>query len=367
MSEFTIPSTMRAFVLHGHGDFDVLKFHDDWPTPEPGPGQVLVQVRACGLNNTDVNTRTGWYSKGVTEGTTGGAYEGASDDDGGWDGGIDFPRIQGGDVAGQVIAVGKGADAGLIGKRCLVDTIIRDWDDPTNLYKCDYLGSACDGGFADFMVIDHRNICPIDCNWTDAELATVAIAYSTAENMLNRAGVDESDTVLVPGASGGVGSALIQLANRRGAKTIAMASEAKHEDVAKLNPTAILPRQSDDLKAALKAAIGSDIVSVIADIVGGAQFPVLLECLQRGGRYTCSGAIAGPIVDLDLRTMYLNDLTFFGNTIFQPKVFPSLVKYIEAGEIVPMLAASYPLEELHDAQRAFIEKKHTGNIVVTHG
>ena len=92
---------------------------------------------------------------------------------------------------------------------------------------------------------------------------------------------------------------------------------------------------------------------------------VLIETLERGGRYTCSGAIAGPIVDLDLRTMYLNDLTFFGNTIFQPNVFPNLVKYIEAGEIVPMLAASYPLEEIHTAQQVFIDKKHTGNIVVT--
>jgi len=104
---------------------------------------------------------------------------------------------------------------------------------------------------------------------------------------------------------------------------------------------------------------------VVADFVGGEQFPALLEAIQRGGRYTCSGAIAGPIVDLDLRTMYLNDLTFFGNTIFQPNVFPNLVKYIENNEIVPMLAASYTLEDFHAGQEAFIEKKHTGNIVVT--
>ena len=253
----------------------------------------------------------------------------------------------------------------MIGKRCLVDTVLRDWSEPHNYYKCDYLGSAADGGFADYMVIDQQNICPIECDWSDAELATVAIAYSTAENMLNRAGVGEGDTVLIPGASGGVGSALVQLANRRGAKTIAMASEAKHGEVATLNPTAILPRQPDNLARALKDAIGRDNVSVVADIVGGSQFPALIEVLERGGRYTCSGAIAGPIVDLDLRTMYLNDLTFFGNTIFEPKVFPALVSYIEAGEIKPMLAASYPFEQLHDAQRAFIDKKHTGNIVVT--
>ena len=360
-----IPSTMRAFVLHGHGDFDVLKFHDDWPTPEVGPGKVLVQVKACGLNNTDINTRTGWYSKSVTSGTTGGAYEGDQDDDGGWDGSIGFPRIQGGDAAGVVASVGEGIEESLVGRRCLVDTVIRDWSDPMNFDKCEYLGSACDGGFADYMVVDHQNVNPIETDWSDAELATIAIAYSTAENLLNRSNITDKDTVLIPGASGGVGSALVQLANRRGATTIAMASPEKHQLVAEYNPDAILPRQPDDLQAALKEAIGEQKVSAVIDVVGGPQFPALIEAIKRGGSYACSGAIAGPIVDLDLRTMYLNDLTFHGCTIFEPKVFPDLVRYIEAGEIKPLLAASFPLEQLHDAQRAFIEKKHTGNIVVT--
>lgn len=363
----TIPETMRAFVLHGHGGLNQLRFHDDWPVPQPGPGQVLVQVKACGLNNTDINTRTGWYSKAVRQGTSGGEYEGDLDADGGWDGGIAFPRIQGGDVAGIVASVGESVDTALTGKRCIVDTILRDWSDPMNLAKTSYLGSAIDGGFADYMVIDQHNICPIRSTWSDAELATVAIACSTAENMLDRASVGDGDTVLISGASGGVGSALVQLANRRGAKTVALASDAKHSDLARLNPAAILPRQPNNLRQALQEAIGKDTVSVVADIVGGQQFPALIDVLERGGRYTCSGAIAGPIVELDLRTFYLRDLSFFGNTIFEPTVFPSLVRYIEADEIVPMLAASYPLEQLHDAQRAFIEKKHTGNIVLTMG
>lgn len=360
-----IPDKMRAFVLHGHGDFDVLKFHGDWPTPKIGQGQVLVKVKACGLNNTDVNTRTGWYSRGVTDATTGGTFDKVADEDAGWDGGIQFPRIQGGDPAGVVAAVGEGVDDSLIGKRCLVDTIIRDWNEPMNYDKCNYLGSAVDGGFADYLVIDQQNVCPVETDWNDAELATIAISYSTAENMLVRAGVGEGDTVLIPGASGGVGSALVQLANRRGANTIALASEAKQAEVARLNPTALLPRQPENLKAALREAIGQDTVSVVADVVGGSQFPALIEVLERGGRYTCSGAIAGPIVEFDLRNFYLKDLLFFGNTIFQPGVFQSLVKYIEADEIRPMLAASYPLEDLHAAQQAFIDKKHTGNIVVT--
>ena len=178
--------------------------------------------------------------------------------------------------------------------------------------------------------------------------------------MLVRANVTEADTVLIPGASGGVGGALVQLAKLRGAHVIAMASEAKHEDVAKLNPDRILPRSHDNLRAVL----GDEKITVLADVVGGNAFPHLLDLLERGGRYTCSGAIAGPIVDLDLRTLYLRDLTFTGSTVIPPEVFNNLVGYIERGEIRPVLAASYPLSDLREAQQAFIDKKHTGNIVV---
>lgn len=99
-------------------------------------------------------------------------------------------------------------------------------------------------------------------------------------------------------------------------------------------------------------------------VVGGPGWPDLIELLERGGRYTCSGAIAGPMVELDLRTFYLNDLTFTGSTVIDQNVMPELVRLIEAGAIKPALAATFPLEKLHDAQTAFIEKRHTGNIVV---
>ena len=103
----------------------------------------------------------------------------------------------------------------------------------------------------------------------------------------------------------------------------------------------------------------------MADIVGGDYFPQLIDVLDRVGRYGTSGAIAGPLVDLDLRTLYLRDLTFHGCTVTTLNVFADLVRYIEHDEIKPLLAAMYPLEEFHAAQQAFIDKTHTGNIVVT--
>ncbi len=356
-----LPKTMKAMVLKGHGDLDAYEWHEDWPMPVPGPDDLLIRVGACGLNNTDVNTRSGWYSKAVDDATTGGAFGQVNDDDPTWGGRpLTFPRIQGADVVGEVVAAGKSADPALIGKRVLVDGWQRDWTDPENMDKTGYFGSERDGGYAQYTTADRRDIAVIDSPLSDAELATFQCSYSTAEGMLMRANLGAADTVLIPGASGGVGGALIQLAKRRGARVIAMASESKHADVARSGPDVILPRAPDNLRAAL----GAEKVTVIADVVGGPAWPQLIDILERGGRYTCSGAIAGPMVQLDLRTFYLRDLTFTGSTITPQQVFHDIVRYIERGDIKPMLSATYPLRELRAAQAAFIEKKHTGNIVV---
>jgi NADPH:quinone reductase-like Zn-dependent oxidoreductase len=356
---------MNAMVLTGHGGLEKLVWREDWPKPSPGPGQVLIEVAACGLNNTDVNTRSGWYSKGVTAATTGGAYSAVSEADPTWGGApISFPRIQGADVCGRVVEVGEGAEPGLIGKRVITDNWLRDWNDPMNMAKARYFGSEADGGFAQFAVIDERNAGVVDCDLTDTELATFSCSYTTAEGMLCRARVRQGDRVLITGASGGVGSAAIQLAKRRGATVIGLASDAKHAALAPLGADALLSRAPSDLKTALRDATGHDSVTVVVDIVGGSYFPTLIDALDRAGRYTCSGAIAGPIVELDLRTFYLRDLTFTGSTIIPPHVFTDLVGYIERGEVKPLLAATYPLKELHAAQTAFIGKGHVGNIVV---
>lgn len=357
----TVPTTMQAMVLTGHGDLDVYEWHEDWPVPELGQTDVLIKVGACGLNNTDVNTRSGWYSKTVTAATTGSAYETVSEEDPTWGGApITFPRIQGADAVGIVVAAGPDADPSLIGKRVLVDGWQRDWSDPDNKNKARYFGSEVDGGFAQFTKADHRGVEPIVSDLSDAELATFSCSYTTAEGMLTRAQVSSDDTVLVPGASGGVGGALIQLAKRRGARVIAMASQSKHAAVAELGPDRILPRSPSDLGALLQ----DEQVTVVADVVGGSIWPSLIGCLERGGRYACSGAIAGPLVEFDLRTFYLRDLTLVGSTVVSTDILPSVVRYIERGEIKPVLAATYELSDLKSAQAAFIDKKHTGNIVV---
>ncbi|SHJ11935.1 NADPH:quinone reductase [Shimia gijangensis] len=357
-----LPEKMRAMVTMGHGGLEQMQLHADWPRPSPKAGEVLIRVGACGLNNTDVNTRSGWYSKAVTDATTGDAFDTVSEDDPTWGGNpITFPRIQGADVCGHIVAVGDGVDPVRIGERVITDNWLRDESDPDNKDKTGYFGSECDGGFAEYTVIRASNTVAVQSDLSDAELATFSCSYSTAEGMLTRAKVTDKDTVLVPGASGGVGGAVVQLAKRRGARVIALASEAKHGDVAALGADMVLPRGPDDLRAAL----GKEKITVVADVVGGPYWPNLIDILERGGRYTCSGAIAGPMVEFDLRTFYLRDLTFTGSTVIDPEVMANLVRYIEAGDIRPALAATYPLEDLREAQATFIAKKHTGNIVVT--
>ena len=331
-----IPETMKAMVTMGHGDFDMLVWHEDWPVPTAASGEVLIRVGACGLNNTDINTRTGWYSKAVSEATTGGAYDEVGSDDPSWGGAaVTFPRIQGADICGEIVAVGAEVAPARIGERVITDNWLRDPADPLDKERTGYYGSEHDGGFAEYATIPATNALAVDSPLSDAELATFSCSYSTAEGMLTRAAVTAGDTVLVPGASGGVGGAVVQLAKLRGARVIAMASAAKHGDVATLG----------------------------ADVVGGAIWPALINVLTRGGRYTCSGAIAGPMVNFDLRTFYLHDLTFTGSTVIDQEVMPRLIGYVEAGKVKPVLAATYALTELHDAQRAFIAKAHTGNIV----
>jgi NADPH:quinone reductase-like Zn-dependent oxidoreductase len=350
-------------VTTGHGGFDKLEYRTDWPRPEPGPGEVLVKVGACGLNNTDINTREGWYSKAVTgaTGSTADTGAGASAEDPSWGGApIEFPRIQGADACGRIVAVGTGVDATRIGERIITDNWLRDPGNLTDKTRTGYFGSERDGGFADYTTMPARNALAVDSPLSDAELATFSCSYSTAEGMLTRACVTAEDTVLIPGASGGVGGALVQLAKLRNARVIALASEAKHGDVAALGADVVLPRAPANLREALKG----EAITVLADVVGGPAWPILLDVLERGGCYTCSGAIAGPMVELDLRTLYLRDLTFTGSTVIDLEVMPTLIRHIEAGAIRPVLAATYRLEDLRAAQEAFIAKTHTGNIVV---
>ena len=347
-------------LLTGHGGLDQLDYRADVAIPTPGRDEVQIRVAAAGINNTDINTRIGWYSKLVTADTeTGGAegFDTVDADDASWSGiPLTFPRIQGADVCGYITAVGDGVDPARIGQRVLVQSIqpVRGAEP----FTCITFGSECDGGFAQYTTARSEFTFAVNCDWTDAELASVPCAYSTAENMLHRASVG-AERVLISGASGGVGSAAVQLSKRRGAHVIAMSSAAKADEVRALGADRIIDRNAD-----LVEVLGAGSVDVVIDLVAGPQWPGFLDVLRRGGRYATAGAIAGPITTLDVRTLYLKDLSLFGSTFQADEVFPNLISYIERGEIRPVLAATYPLSQIARAQEDFLAKKHTGKLVL---
>jgi len=351
---------MKAVVTTGNGGYEKLDYRDV-PIPTLATEDVLLQVLAAGVNNTEINTRLGWYSSTITAGTdvlTDTEKEKAkAKADGGWNEATPFPFIQGTDCCGRVVAVAPGGDESTIGLRVLVRPCIRSsgWESLKNIW----MASDFDGAFAQFVKVGAGEVFPVDCDWSDAELGTIPCAYGTAENMLHRAKVSRGEHVVVAGASGGVGSAVVQLAKRRGAFVTAIAGKAKIGQVREIGADRVIARDDD-----IVACLGESSVEVVVDNVAGAGFAGMLKVLKRGGRYASSGAIGGPLVTLDMRDFYLKDLTMIGCTAWDEPVFPSLVSYIEDGEIRPLLAKTFPLERIADAQRTFTVKKHVGKFVL---
>src|SRR5437879_3509163 len=232
----SVPSTMRAVLLTGHGGVDKLDYRDDVPVPIPGPGEVLIKVGACGMNNTDINTRTAWYSEPVTSGITRArgtaGFEAIRADADSWGrDAVRFPLIQGCDVVGRIVQVGRGVPASRIGERVMVDAWLHDETEPDDLAKAKYFGSECDGGYAEYTKMRAQNVHPVCSALSDPELASMPCVFVTGEHQMVRARVARDETVVVTGASGGVGSAVIQLAKNRGAFVIAVTSRDKIDAV----------------------------------------------------------------------------------------------------------------------------------------
>lgn len=344
-----LPGLMCGVALTGHGGPEVLIWREDLPVPKPSAGSVLVRVAAAAVNNTDINTRTAWYSKGD-----------AAASDASWSGkALALPRIQGADVCGTIAAVGDGVDQGRIGERVLIEPCLTEAEG-RELAQPWYLGSECDGGFAEYTHVAARHAHRIESALSDVELASFPCSYSTAENMLTRSGVKAGETVLVTGASGGVGSAAVQLAKARDARVVAVTSPAKAQALRDIGADMIVGRSTD-----YRQVLGASSVDVVLDLVAGPKWPLLLDMLRPKGRYAVSGAIAGPMVELDVRTLYLKDLSFFGCTVLEPEVFGKLIERIECGQVKPLVAETFALKDIAAAQAAFEAKGHIGKIVLT--
>lgn len=333
---------MKGVVLTGHGGVEMLEWREDLPRPKPGLGEVLIRLGGAAVNNTDVNTRLAWYSKSDGDAA-----------DATWSGKpLEFPHIQGADGCGTVVEAGPGADASLIGERVLIEPCLREVAGKA-VEPFWYIGSEVPGTFAEYISVPARHAHVIDSPLSDVELASFACSYSTAENMIVRTGAKAGERAIVTGASGGVGSAAVQLLVARGVAVTAVTSPSKANALRNLGARECLGRDEKP---------ESESYDIAIDLAGGPGWPDLIAALKSGGRYAVAGAVAGADVSLDLRDLYLKDLSFFGCTRLGDGVFAGLVRWIESGKITPLVAEIFDLKDIRAAQTTFLERGHIGKI-----
>ncbi len=351
-----VPDKMHAVYLTGHGGPEKLEYVESAPVPSPAAGEVLIEVCACGMNNTDIWVREGAYGTDDDPDATASWRRGADEPS------LTFPRIQGADITGRIVDVGAGVDSSRIGERVMVDFSIYNGDG-VSLADIDYIGHGRDGGFAEYAAVPSEQAYLCHSTMSDAELATFCCAYLTGEHMLDRAGLKAGETVLITGASGGVGSGLIQLARARGAIPYAVCGRAKMDQVKAIGAEGVIARE-DDLTAGMYDMLGGTPLDCVADLVAGDIFAELINLLRPEGRYVTAGAIGGAMVQVDLRTIYLKHLAIHGSSQGTRAAFQRLHRYIEDGVIKPLLWKTYPLSQINQAQADFKSKGYVGKLVL---
>lgn len=363
-----IPTSMHAMLLTAHGDVDKLVYHDDVAVPQPGAGEVLVQVTATAKNNTDRKAREGLYptrDKGdVTSFAMGGTPT------------LTFPRIQGADIAGRIAAVGDGVDSARIGQRGLLDfNIYADQRPDINLTP-DYYGHGADGGFAEYVVVpaDQFHHVP-NSELADAELASMGMcSYQTAYHMMTSANIRAGERVLVTGASGGVGTALIQLCRVVGAIPYALSQPDKAEALLELGAEAVFDRQHiDQLEALVRKATGDRPIDAVMDLVGGEMTDRFIDTMifdmkarDSYPRLSIAGASGGNLSEIMWTRIYLYQVQIFGVSHGTREEAAQLIEWIRSGQLRPVLHGAFRLSDLHQAERYFVErsKGFLGKIVI---
>ncbi|MEV0281237.1 zinc-binding dehydrogenase [Streptomyces sp. NPDC050610] len=342
--------SMRAVRITEHGGPEVLEVAEV-AVPTPQAGEVLVQVGAVALNNTDLWTREGAYGR-----------PGDPKARSGWRGPIDFPRIQGADVAGRVVAVGAEADGSLVGRRVVVDPAIYDAEGP-DANPVGLMGSERDGGYAEYVTAPAEQVHDVtESPLTDDQLAALPTAYGTALGMIERGRLRKGETALVSGASGGVGLALVQLARARGARVVAISSGPKIDAVREAGAHEVVDR-AGDIVGQIRAA-APEGVDVALDVVAGELVGEGLPLLREGGRWVIAGALGGYGVTFDVRRLYLHNAQVIGSAMHTPTHFALLMDLARRAEVQPVIAAAFPLDQAARAQEELARRGHVGKIVM---
>ena len=363
-----LPDHMSAMCLVGHGDLDQLVYRQDVPVPVPRAGEVLVKVTATAKNNTDRKAREGLYATKSKEDVTSFQMGGKAT--------LTFPRIQGADVAGRVAAVGDGVPVQRIGERGLLDFNLYADDRPDINLTPDYYGHGADGGYAEYIAVPSDQFYAIDNpDLSDAELAAMGMcSYQTAYHMLTSAKVTTGERVLVTGASGGVGTALIQLCRILGAIPYALSSADKADALKDLGAEAVLDRTADgDIVQQILSATGGKNIDAVMDLVGGTMTDRFIDTMihdmnqrETYPRLSIAGASGGNISEIMWTRIYLYQVQIFGVSHGTRREAAQLMAWIRSGELKPVLHAAFKLSDLHQAERYFMQRGsgYLGKIVI---
>ncbi|QAS51281.1 zinc-binding dehydrogenase [Halobacillus litoralis] len=342
---------MKAVQVTGYGDVDKLELVEK-KVPEPKSDEVLIKVKACGINNTEIWMREGAYGSG---GKSGWRPEG-----------VQFPRIPGSDITGCIEKTGSEVDESLIGKDVVLFPFTSSGKEGLEHISEDmsFIGSEYDGGYAEYVTWP-ADLC-YEMPLTDSiESAVFSVSGMTAWHMVEQIKAKPEETIMVTGANGGVGSLNVQIAaNVFGSKVIAIVGDLKLEEKMKeLGATHVLSYKSDNLAEQIIEVNGGPVDSVL-DVVGDALFSTSLQVLKKGGKFCTSGSAGGQKTELDFRTLYLKHITLYGSVLGTRNEFKRMLDAIEEGKIKPVIDRTFPLEEAREAQAYFKNAGKLGKIVL---
>ena len=342
---------MKAVQVTGYGDVDKLEITQQ-AIPEPKDNEVLIKVRACAINNTEIWMREGAYGTGSKSG---------------WrPEGVQFPRTPGSDITGSVVKVGDSVEESMLGKDVVLFPFTSSGVEGFEHISEDmsFIGSEYDGGYAEYLVWPAQ-LC-FDMPLPDyIDSAVFTVSGLTAWHMVEQIQAQPGETIVVTGANGGVGSLNVQIASKVfGATVIAIVGDLDLEEkLKKLGATHVLSYKSNNLVKEIIEVNGGPIDSVL-DVVGDALFSTSLQVLKRGGKLCTSGSAGGQKTELDLRTLYLKHITFYGSVLGTREEFKRMLHAISAGEIKPVIDRTFPLEKAREAQIYFKKAGKLGKVVL---
>ncbi|MDR7418042.1 MAG: alcohol dehydrogenase catalytic domain-containing protein [Armatimonadota bacterium] len=347
---------MKAVVIRKHGGLEVLNI-EDVPVPAPGPGEVRVRVRACALNNMDIWARSGppggrpvfpWRER-------------------------HFPMTTGGDVAGLVDTVGPDVAEWQSGDRVVINPILSCGrcefclaGEQTMCLSYKIFGEHTPGGLAEYVVAPARNLMRVP-DRIAFEKAAVPAAYCTAWRMMITAGgLRAGEDVLIVGASGGVGTAVLLIAKMAGARRIfaVVGGPEKARKAAAAGAVPIDHQATPHFSEAVLAATDGAGVHLAADPVGAPSWVQTIRSLRRGGRMTICGASGGERPDFDIRELYQRHRRIIGAPMGNVSDFRAVMTVIFSGAIDPILHAVLPLSQIREAHRIMEAREHFGKVVL---